>query len=766
MGLAMSYTKDLIDAIRGKRVTSTDEYIAASVSPQEISFPKSQRRPGRESANLMSKSVGLASICASGNASTVATQKRRLFRSIKGTSRIDRSHWRAQEVNRKTLDYLASGQAGTKIADLVAMGEVEEVVDHPIIDLFDRPNETMTGFEFHWLRAYVQEIAGKAYELPIYQDSEFPTSIEYLAPQHTEPYGDETGKRLIGGYRYSRWGHEVMDVPPDDVVELRFAPNPEDPFDGWSWVRNVFDEIELIAANQVFDKEFAEGGFMPNHFIKLPDAMGDAERKRIETQIHQRHSGAGRGKMLAPIIAKFWEIVTLPVNSRDLQTMEKLEHYGKTIRQAAGWTESMADSNDSTYASAVTGWNSQYLGGTIRPRLTRDAEQMTVYYLPLFGEDPSMMNFAYDDPVPSDKDKEVINATALVNAGIQTPNEAAVNLGLPKIPGNDVARVGGQSVAALDAAAARPPMPSLTIDTSRFSGATEEDRNTTIIEPEIDTAKKKNLDGGLHLIDRLNTVLGHFDGHSPYRDAEQCNHGQKITDDFRVDEVLEQEDLISSMVEEALEELVQDVVDNPDGVNVDEHVQRLADNLEPELRNVVTAGVADAGGELPDSTFEVVPQSAIDFANDFREEFSRLVVQDAAEQMSNAVVEGLRQGQTIDEIAENLGDIPKARAERIARTEVQRARQGGKLATLKEAGIAQKEWVLAPGNCPFCGGLVRDNGGTGGKSDSIPIDQPFVESGSTLVGTDGKSRTIDRDVQHPPLHPNCRCQLRAVLEDE
>jgi SPP1 gp7 family putative phage head morphogenesis protein len=100
-----------------------------------------------------------------------------------------------------------------------------------------------------------------------------------------------------------------------------------------------------------------------------------------------------------------------------------------------------------------------------------------------------------------------------------------------------------------------------------------------------------------------------------------------------------------------------------------------------------------------------------------------------------------------DEIADLIGD--PARAETIARTEVQRASNQGQIEAWDQAtdeglltGTETKEWIVTPDDrlCPICEPLDGQN---------VPMDGTFDADGAQVDG--------------PPAHPNCRCTLGISL---
>jgi hypothetical protein len=129
------------------------------------------------------------------------------------------------------------------------------------------------------------------------------------------------------------------------------------------------------------------------------------------------------------------------------------------------------------------------------------------------------------------------------------------------------------------------------------------------------------------------------------------------------------------------------------------------------------------------------------------------------EQLTETLAEGIKAGEGIPQLTARVqttvADISDYGSERIARTESSRAYNGGKVSAWKESGIIEeKRWVLSGNPCQFCRAMHGQVRG---------LDEPFLRTGATMVGTQGGhyTNTYD-DCQGPPLHPNCSCRMVAV----
>jgi hypothetical protein len=108
------------------------------------------------------------------------------------------------------------------------------------------------------------------------------------------------------------------------------------------------------------------------------------------------------------------------------------------------------------------------------------------------------------------------------------------------------------------------------------------------------------------------------------------------------------------------------------------------------------------------------------------------------------------------------------RAITIARTEAQRASRSAEVEAWKSSGVVTgKTWLLAPDPCEFC-----EAASDAFSKNAVGLEDSFYQKGDLLFGTpdaEGNRREMlmdYEDIDGPPLHPNCRCSLQPVLDDE
>jgi phage portal protein BeeE len=162
-------------------------------------------------------------------------------------------------------------------------------------------------------------------------------------------------------------------------------------------------------------------------------------------------------------------------------------------------------------------------------------------------------------------------------------------------------------------------------------------------------------------------------------------------------------------------------------------------------------------------------------ASKFAERYARdmdEVIRTIATDLAESISDGLEKGESLREIQDRILSLydaesasgetmSRARAERIARTEVAQASVDARIAGMAGSNIVQGYgFVKAVAACPICDAVEAE---TRGKV--FGIGDPMFEKGSGITGTDGREYKFDYQDTIVPLHPNCRCGVEAVLVD-
>jgi len=149
-----------------------------------------------------------------------------------------------------------------------------------------------------------------------------------------------------------------------------------------------------------------------------------------------------------------------------------------------------------------------------------------------------------------------------------------------------------------------------------------------------------------------------------------------------------------------------------------------------------------------------------DYIKDRTDRLATTTNDESIKAIEAAISEGTSQGESVNKLRDRIKDVyayaTDVRAERIARTESLAVSNEGALAAYRQSPLVTgKEWSAVGDACEFC--LELD-----GKV--VEINDNFANLGTDFEGSDGGKLPIAyEDIEHPPIHPNCRCVLLPVV---
>jgi len=154
-------------------------------------------------------------------------------------------------------------------------------------------------------------------------------------------------------------------------------------------------------------------------------------------------------------------------------------------------------------------------------------------------------------------------------------------------------------------------------------------------------------------------------------------------------------------------------------------------------------------------------EKLFDKASKKRIRITRKVFQPTVGMVSVTYTRGVTPVEIAKQILKGGYASDKARSKMLARTGVIWAFNEGAQQRYRAEGVQVEEWLVTSDDalCPYCAQFdgVR-----------VPIDKSFASAGDRIEAENpstGKPQALNVkfEVQHPPLHPNCRCSLIPVF---
>lgn len=417
-------------AIRGK---SSPPSLSGSAwtGTQFVDAYKRNRAPTPN--ELLAELKNTAFTCASINAATCASYNPRLY--VWSTDQTPPPKCATRDIPlaraRQLARHLRQKRSHSVPPQTHRQTKVQEVVDHPILELFENPNPIHSSFDLWELTTFYQETIGANFWLLQFGSFGQPIAIWPLPAQNMTPKRKIGSTAIVDYYEY-RTGNERVTYSPREIVHFRY-PDPKDPYNaGLSPLRAAWEQVALTSDYLAFKKATWENSAIPGAIISPDDVIGEEERDRLETQWNAKFRRGGAGRVL---IAESG--MKAAVLSHSMGDVAALAEYGATKEDIANaFHVPLSYLSSNTNLANLEAAEQQHLALCISPRLWRRDEKINQTLVPLF--DPSGRLFvASDDPTAGNTDDDPTWFDMNMKHGVITINEVRSERGLDAVPWGD-----------------------------------------------------------------------------------------------------------------------------------------------------------------------------------------------------------------------------------------------------------------------------------------------------------------------------------------
>lgn len=673
----------------------------AATSPAEAVISSSQEnRPYAPQINinqLIKDNTSWAYAAINRNANNMSTPILRLY-TVKPRSGV-KARFPTRKISRNSRNHLESKAT---IQVRVGVGEIEEVVEHPFLDMFRKANPQMESFTLRHLFASSLETTGNAYVWKNKNALGTPEELWFLHPQFMKVIADKSS--FIRGFEYGTSSNNKWFIPVEDMIYFRYA-DISSPILGVGPLQKAITAIDLSNSMNEHEINLIRRGGAPETVLTIPadQTVGDKEIKRMKLDFRRHFRGLGNaGKMMiATGGAKLEKFGFSPkemayLGGRAWSRSEIYTVFGVPMIFAEVQNVSRANAEDA---------NTEYQRQTIVPKLIMIEDTLNEQLVNDFDE---RLFVAFDNPVPEDKVFRLKERESNINIGYSSVNEERARDGLDPIDGGDELR--NQPVEPVLEPVKRmkriPPlgMPAANFIPEEFTEAVQE-----------------------YLKRFGNAVLA-----------------QASDAAFKRAKVANPDDLVSKWFDFSIWD------------------KEAENTMLPFIRASILINGPKALDKVGSNrTFDPSSPGVISLLNERKvviRGMNRTIQKDTRATIAAGITAGDSGGQMRNRIEGVFGFNDKNRAVRIARTETIWALNAGAVEGYKQSGVVEaKEWSTAQDErvCQWCDPM---------DGKIVGLDTDYFKMGDTFVGRDGGSLGFDIDnIGWPPLHPQCRCSVIPVV---
>lgn len=415
-------------AIGGVRVPKQVRGLRSSVGPSSL-----QRWRGRGATTdqeLVESVLETAWMCANLNASVVAQQPFKLF--VVKKNRNQRTNFETKGLSKVQRAFLKSFKQMQKA---FAFGELEEVTEHPILDLLEAPNPYpwLEGFTLIWFIQMAIETVGRSVTM-IKNDivTKRPNVLWPLSPAQVVPSQDNVTRELKGFRTRNEIGQKGPLMKLDDLLVFAI-PSLNNPYvDVTSPMQSVAQSVGLLDLDMGLAWSMMLNRARPDAFISPKEGGMDedeAERMMERFQKIWTNSGGDGGVLIteSPV-----NVTTLGYNMRELDQLKRVTLHETRVFNAFDVPPAFAtqQTNMANLQAAIL----KHLKYGILPRLVRIAVGLNRQLVNRFDE--SLIVW-FDNPVPQDELNRAKVRQIQLETGERTINQFREEDGEPVVPWGD-----------------------------------------------------------------------------------------------------------------------------------------------------------------------------------------------------------------------------------------------------------------------------------------------------------------------------------------
>lgn len=309
------------------------------------------------------------------------------------------------------------------LGDLKREANVEQIYDHPLLTLLDRPNPLMTGVQFRALMQRFMDLPGECFAIKERNAFGMPVQL-WPTPNFwclITPYA---------GYDRFRFSYGLFqrEVPSTEVLWMKHL-DPENPYArGTGPGFALGDVIEAYAYALKTEKAVFYNNGLPAGVMALEGA-DEKDIKALKQEWEKNYRGFWNAMRLAWINFKATFIPFQP-KFVDQQLLELMQEKRDTIIQVYGVPPEVLGIVEHSNKATAMANKSQYAEGVLTPRCESFRSIWQERIVPEFDES---LVLEYESPTPDDDDFNLAVATAAPET--RTVNEWRDLQDLPPLEG-------------------------------------------------------------------------------------------------------------------------------------------------------------------------------------------------------------------------------------------------------------------------------------------------------------------------------------------
>lgn len=642
----------------------------------------------------------------------------------------------------------------------------DTVVDkHPFKELMKRPNPDMSQFQFLELHFTFMKLAGESYwYIANGENSLKPKELYLLRPDLMKVSVDKKDPRgLVSGYVLNKPDGKKETFEKEEILHFKM-PNPMDPYYGMGVIEasKTYIQTEDFASDWTKNSIYNSG--RPSGVLSIKGTIADEEFKQLKKQFKENYSGtknSGKTMLLKGADGLDYQKLGMELGEVALKDLKNMTRDDLMLMFRVSKTM-LGITDDVNRASALES-RAVFTRNVIMPEMDRLIDHLNAFLMGTWGEG---FILKYEDPTLQSDEDRLAEWIAGHNKWLTT-NDIRNERKLDPIPGGDVIREPINLVPTSGTGKKVNQQESLVIKSPacRMKGETKKECVSRKIPEIMHENPGISQDQAIAIAE---SMCSKQCKEKDLKDSKKKDLREKIFEDslFAIQD--RWTEVYQEFINEEFELQLKEILSKnrkqafPGWLfDIDASKRRITGTLIPlgiELMKTVAQiafGMAD-----DDETDLVLTDDIRDYITDRIERLAQNTNDQTIKIIEEEIAEGTQDGDSITKLRNRIKDVYKdatdIRAERIARTESLATSNEGALAAYRQSPLVTgKEWRTTSDPCEFCASL---------DGVIVELNTNFGNLGQAVEGDEGGELAIDyENIEHPPLHPNCRCVLLPVV---
>jgi HK97 family phage portal protein len=324
----------------------------------------------------------------------------------------------AQEVSKLEFELYTVGLSAGEIV-------YNEVNQHPLLDLLDRPNQESTKTDSIYIIQSHKKLTGDAFWLKLRDRTGQTVALRILPPDkvHLDLQSPtEKDPTIIMSFTYKDVinGEKVeITYDPKDIIHFK-KPNPNNIFRGLGAVEAMADTIDLDNLTTEVTKQFFKNGAITNFVLSTESKITSDQLHRLQAELRAQYAGASKAYQTM-ILGGGLKPVDISYSNKELEFLAQLEWYRDKIMYGFGNTKASLGMIDDVNRASHEGSIIEWQRNTVKPDMQSIVDTLNEFLVPEFGDN---LVLGFTDPVPEDRADDIEEATKLYAGNIIMRSEA------------------------------------------------------------------------------------------------------------------------------------------------------------------------------------------------------------------------------------------------------------------------------------------------------------------------------------------------------